>query len=61
MKGHIIGSCVICGEELTTQDGEFNCFNPDCQDYRKNLVVPEGWTITPFERSYFLNEEGEDK
>ncbi|MFX5887860.1 hypothetical protein ABTE86_15300 [Acinetobacter baumannii] len=57
MKGHIIGSCVICGEELTTQDGEFNCFNPKCEDYRNNLDVPEGWTITPFNSSFSLPEK----
>lgn len=56
----LIGPCLICGEELTTKDGELNCYNPECQEYRKNLVVPEGWKITPFEKGFKYPVEGQE-
>jgi hypothetical protein len=57
----LFGSCSICGEELTTKDGELNCHEAECQEYRKNLVVPEGWTITPFSKGFEwpVGKEGE--
>ena len=49
----LIGPCLICGTEITNEEGkEIDCYNEECREYRRNLVVPEGWIITPFEKGF---------
>lgn len=59
VKNVFFGNCLICGVPITNEEGKaVDCYNPECIEYRKNLVVPEGWTITPFERSFSCPGDG---
>lgn len=53
-KLHIsYGNCMICDTPMTAEeDKPVDCYNPQCIEARKNMEIPEGWVITPYEKSF---------